>query len=392
MIGERKFKTGIWIFPAILLATLLQSYYDISGIFSGASLALYAYKGPIAYKIGKDLIYFWILFSLLIYSKKIQKTPFTDFSAAIIILSGFLFFISAFSNGIFVAALGVRWVLPFLLFLLMRNWAVAIDKYQAVRWLYIGLAICIAAQIYQIFNMPPVFGEIFPGIPARTPGIFLAPNSTAFFACSSTAYMMVLVPHDRKTIFTSLLLALAISLLAQSGTGIVASAILAARVIYTRRSRVFWILAALVGFFVFMNLNRITGREDYLELSGGGRLNVLYSIFMESSFSLGNFGIFTNAANLQSINPEKNIAVDSLVASWIGNFGALSVYIFILVICFIKLRMRAVNWRVAMPSVMVFLLFAPTTIVFEAFPMNIFIAMGIWAAATASTEVNQSFH
>jgi hypothetical protein len=274
----------------------------------------------------------------------------------------------------------------------MRDWAESINKDYAIRWLFFGMIICIDAQVYQLFNMPPVFGEIFPGISARTPGIFLAPNSTAFFACSSSAYVMALSMNNRMLILYSIFLAFAISLLAQSGTGIIVAAILFVWFIFSGRPALFWIASLCVGFLMFLHLNAITACEDYLELSGGGRLDTLVSVVAASAVSLKNFGVFTNTANLQSINPEQEVAVDSLVASWVGNFGAFSVLIFLLTLCFVKFGMRGVNWNIAMPPVIVFLMFSLTTIVFEAFPMNIFIAMGIWAAAISSVKANQSFN
>lgn len=391
-MSEEKLTTTIWIFPAILVATLLQSYYDISEIFSGGDLAIYTYEGPIVYKIGKDIIYLWIFFSILIFSRKIHKTPFNVYLMAIIFLIAILCIVSALLNGYFMAVIGLRWVMPFILFLLMRDWATSINKKHAIQWLFYGMTICIGAQIYQLFNMPPVFGEIFPGISARTPGIFLAPNSTAFFACSSAAYVMVLNRTNRMLRLYSVLLAFAISVLAQSGTGIIVSVVLFVWLILSNRPVLFWVTSFFVVCMMFLNLNKITAREDYIELSGGGRLDALISVATASAMSLANFGIFTNTANIQSVNPEQEIAVDSLVAAWIGNFGVFAVPIFVLTLCFVMFRMKAVDWRIAMPSVIVFLMFSLTTIVFEAFPMNIYIAMGIWAAAITGAKSNQSFN
>jgi hypothetical protein len=84
LMSEKKLTTALWIFPAILVATLLQSYYDIAKIFTGSELAIYTYEGPIAYKIGKNLIYLLVFFSVVLYSKKTHKSILNYYSISII--------------------------------------------------------------------------------------------------------------------------------------------------------------------------------------------------------------------------------------------------------------------------------------------------------------------
>ncbi|MGH8846605.1 MAG: hypothetical protein ACREXQ_05080, partial [Polaromonas sp.] len=124
--------------------------------------------------------------------------------------------------------------------------------------------------------------------------------------------------------------------------------------------------------------------EDYVELSGGGRLDAFLDIARDSAFSVARFGLYTNTANLQSANPEDQLAPDSLMASWAGNFGFFAVLAAVLSALFIRYRMRAVDWSGAMPCVLVFGIFSMTTIVFEAFPMNLYLALGIWSARRAT--------
>ena len=372
--------TGAWLFPVVLVATLVQNYFNLMTLLSGGGLDIGSYSGPIWLKVGKDLVYGMLLVAVAVQALRLRRTPVSDHAFAILLVVGMMALVSLLANGAMIAALGVRWAIPFLLFLLMGDWAPRIEPRKAVFWLLSGTVLCLAAQVYQLFNMPPVFGEVLPGIPARTPGIFIAPNSTAFFACASAAAVRAYAPQERSWGWAAVLLALVVSLLAQSGTGIVAAAILVLQMGSARRPAAFWVLATLGGAAIFLSLDRITQRDDYVALSGGGRVEVFLDIVRRSFVSIGSFGVFTNAANLQVATAQEKVASDSLVASWLGNLGLMAVPAAILTFLFVKERMRPMDWSRAGPCLIVFALFAMTTIVFEAFPMNLYLALGLWAS------------
>lgn len=379
--APRRTRVGTWLFPALLAATLLQNYYDLTAIFSGENLALYTYEGPLIYKIGKDSLYLALAAAIMVQATRLRRWPLSDYAIAILFVVAVLFVASFAANGAIVAIIGVRWILPFLIFLSLRDWSLALNTRAATTWLLIGLAACLGAQVYELFNMPPVFGEVLPGIPARTPGIFIAPNSAAFFGCASAACILAFSDSGRFAQAAGVWAAVLISSLAQSGTGMVVSIVIALRWFLHGRPWAFWSTTILALAFVLPNLDQVTQRQpDYVELSGGGRLEALSNIVEKGLFSVTQFGVFTNAANLRSENPEDQVAADSLVASWIGNLGLLSVVVTLLTAMFIAHRMREVDWRRAAPCVIVFALFSMTSIVFEAFPMNLYLALGIWAA------------
>lgn len=379
-------KTGVWLFPLILIATLLQNYYDITAILSGEPLALYRYDGPIVFKVIKDILYLLICCCIIFWAMRINKFPIKELSFVIYILVFFAATVSLLINDVMTAAIGLRWALPFLIFFALGDWTRSFDRSRVIFWLVMGMLICLFAQIYQLFYMPPVYGEVLPGIPARTPGIFLAPNSTAFFACASLACLIACADNQRWLIIQTSLIAFAICLLTQSGTGIIVCLLLILRLFASRSTILFSIIAIVFVGLVLPNLNSLTMREDYIELSGGGRLDVLFNIIKTEAFSFGGFGSYTNASNLLSDDPQNMVAVDSLVASWIGNFGILSTLILLLVLLFLRHNMREIDWKRAMPCVIVLGLFSLTTIVFEAFPMNLYLAFGIWLSRKSLTN------
>ncbi|MGH8833280.1 MAG: hypothetical protein ACREXV_19675 [Polaromonas sp.] len=373
-----------WLFPAMLMAAVLQNFHDLSLLFSEGSLSLFRYDGPIIYKALKDILYVSVLAAILYRAQKTARSPLTGYSGALIALILFMVALSMLANGFVAGLIGLRWIFPFMLFLLMGDWSEVLDTAAAVPWIVLGLAGCLVVQVYQLFYMPPVFGEIFPGVPARTPGFFVAPNSTAFFACVSAACVMVFAPSKLKLRVLAVGLALMVSALAQSGTGIVTAVLLGLRLMCGRHRQVFWMATLCALALALPNLDFLTMREDYVELSGGGRLDAFLDIARDSAFSVARFGLYTNTANLQSANPEDQLAPDSLMASWAGNFGFFAVLAAVLSALFIRYRMRAVDWSGAMPCVLVFGIFSMTTIVFEAFPMNLYLALGIWSARRAT--------
>ena len=375
-----------WLFPAIILATAFQNYDDLSVLMTEGTLMLYRYDGSAFFKITKDAIYAVLFLAILFHSYRIGRLPLTRYSAWLIALIFSMVVFSIVNNDSLAGLIGLRWVFPFFLFVLMKDWSRLVDLGAAVRWMLFGLGSCLAVQSYQLFFMPPVFGEVLPGISARTPGFFVAPNSAAFFACASAACIMVFEPFRLKLRMYSVVLAMAVSALAQSGTGMVASSLLVLLLICGRQQTVFWLVALFGVALALPNLDVLTGRERYVELSGGGRIDSLLTIIDESALSFASFGLYTNAANLLSDDPAGQLAPDSLIASWAGNFGIFSPLAFLLSALFVRYGMRVVDWRRAMPCVLVFGAFSMTTIVFEAFPMNLYLALGVWSAQRFSNS------
>lgn len=369
-----------WFFPAMLMAAVLQNFHDLSLLFSEGSLSLFRYDGPILFKVLKDALYIAVFFAIYYRARQTGKSPLTNYSAILIALILFMVAMSMLDNGLVVGLIGLRWIFPFILFLLMGEWSDMVDTAAAVPWIVLGLVGCLAVQGYQLVYMPPVFGEVFPGVPARTPGFFVAPNSAAFFACVSAACVMVFGTSKFKLKVLAVGLALMVSALAQSGTGIVAAVLLGLRLMCGQHRVVFWVITICALALALPSLDTLTMRDDYVQLSGGGRVDAFLDIARDSAFSVARFGLYSNTANLLSAIPEDQMAPDSLLASWVGNFGLFAVFASLLSALFIAFRMRSVDWTKAMPCVLVFGIFSMTTIVFEAFPMNMYLAIGIWSA------------
>ena len=379
-MGRTSRTVGAWLLPLILIATVLQNYFDIEAILNGATLNLTAYEGPIIFKILKDIIYLTLLFSVAWLALQTKRWPTSTTAVAFGLVLLISFTISLALNDFIIAAIGLRWATPLVIFLVVRDFSARINPKPATLWLLLGMLLCLFAQIYQLFHMPPIYGEILGGWPARTPGFFLAPNSTAFFACSCCACISVFANEKYRTRLFAACVALLICLLAQSGTGIVTATVLLIWIAKGRFSTPSLVAATIIGALVFFNLDTITMREDFVAVSGGNRVEVFIDTLAVALTSIGNFGIYTNAGTLQENAFAIDFAADSLWASWFGNFGILAPLQLAIFALFLLTDMRIVNWRVAFPCVLVFLLFSMTTIIFEAFPMNLLLGIGIWSS------------
>lgn len=386
-------RRGLWLVPCILLITVLQNVFGLYSLFTGSGLVLYSYDGPLFVKVLKDALYATLVVLVFWDAGRRGTIPFTPASMCLLLLASTLALISATHLDIMTALAGMRWLLPLVVFMMLRVWSKDIDFDAGVPWLITGLVLCLALQIVQLFFMHPIFGELMPGIAARTPGFFVAPNSTSFFAAASVACCMVFQPQRRKLHLMLLATAFAIAALAQSGTGIVGVAVLLMRFLLARQRILFWAIGALTVTVIFPNLNLLLMREDYLALSGGGRLDAAWTIITDASLSFSNFGLYTNTANLLSPDPESQLAPDSMIASWIGNFGVFSFVAALLVITFIVINMRDIDWSRAMPCALVLVLFSMTTVTFEAFPMNLLLTLGIWGCRrTMHNHITDSTH
>ena len=382
---------GWWVVPILIISALFQNYYDLESVMSGEFLKLNQAQGPIAIRAMKDFSYIVIFTAALTYISRNMQIHFGIPFMFMVILCIVLFFLSLQNHGLLTAGLGLRWALPLLIFMALKDWSWRFDGDRALKWIYAGLLICLLAQIYQLFNMPPIYGTIF-GLSARTPGIFLAPNTTSFFGCSCAAFLMVFGKGNAKHTVAGGVLAVVISMLAQSGTGIVVSAFLLLHSFLTRSPAISLMAGGLAMSVILPNLDRFLSRDGVAEISGGGRLERLSEISAEAAFTINNFGFYTNAINLANEAGKYRLAVDSLVASFIGNFGITAVLALLLLTIFCVKEFKGVRFEVLLPPLMVFSVFSLTTIVFEAYPMNILLAISFWGVRNAAFENRTNLH
>lgn len=383
-LSHHRTEKSSWVIPLLLITTLFQNYSDIISVMNGESLKLMSFQGSIYLKLMKDATYLLILLAILYASFRRRESLISPPSLIIILVASGQIFLSFIENGAISAAIGIRWFIPLLIFLLAKQWIAHLPMGGINFWIGAGLILNISAQIYQMFFMPPIYGLNIFGLSARSPGLFIAPNSGAFLSCALAALATV-TPARRGWLPTiAPALALLSSGLAQSGTGLVVAMALLLRSVLGRSRVVFWSVGLLAMTYVAFNLDALTMREGFVQESGGGRVEILLRVAEEGLASVTNFGLYTNASVLANEFGTHRGVADSLLASWIGNFGLMAFPVALVLGVFCIKNMRPLGADYAFAPLVTFFLFSGTTIVFEAYPMNIILVISIWLAVDQS--------
>lgn len=159
-------------------------------------------------------------------------------------------------------------------------------------------------------------------------------------------------------------------------------AILFLNKIKNKKFKVLFLLFLLIPISaISANLDTITGRSDIYD-SIAIRMNI-FSSFLEELiispikiFTSDEFGIATNTLvsmiNTLNIDFDGAIIADSTFNSILKNTGFLSTIIFFLILFILALK----NKKSRM-FVIIYLTFSITTIIFEAFPMNLIFSLNI---------------
>lgn len=368
----------------ILIALFLTPIFSISEslalIFGGLidnSTAL----TPASIKAIKDIIFMLITFVGLIGIQKRRKIN----RIALLILIYILYtIVMAFlhQNNLIIFLVGLRWLIPiimivFLVYYVDKDLLTKIATVLGYLFLFHFIL-----QITQLFFAEGWFGKNMFGLSARNPGIFFIPNTAAFFSILVLFFAMFHLKKLflRRIIF--LILPLSIFLTA-SGTGLVVYTII--MIIYSLREKYFKIIPVvlfitLIMFFLLYNtIEIIIGRSGLVEESFSTRVKIFSELFYTSKlFDYSNFGYGTSTgyllANKLSLDLDMK-ATDSTYSSVIVNLGIINLFFFIsifvlaIIINFLNKKKETIIF------IMIYLLFAFTTSIFEAYPMNLFFAL-----------------
>jgi len=71
---------------------------------------------------------------------------------------------------------------------------------------------------------------------------------------------------------------------------------------------------------------------------------------------------------------------DSMIAAMAGNLGIYNMLILFLLTFYLWYRTDSIDWQKLMPVVGVYLLFSFTTIISEAYPMNLLLTFLMWSS------------
>lgn len=283
------------------------------------------------------------------------------------------------------AVAGLRWAFPVVVtFLLVGH--VDEDLVARLADVCAGLLVVhVTAQVFELFFMSDWFGRNMFGLAGRVPGMFFIPNTASFFAilCLFLAYFHGRRPRVRAVVFVLTPLSV---FMTQSGTGIIVYVLLlgvmAVRRFGLRRAAPLGIAVPAAAVALFPLLPRLTGRgSDYVAVSGVGRIEILARVLEASDAFPRLFGHATNTAvgftaNLvRGPGQARSVIADSTYASIVGNLGLIGLAAFLLGMLVWSIYVFARPSYEAFAFTMIFGLFGATTVVTEAYPMNLLFAV-----------------
>jgi hypothetical protein len=371
-----------YIILLAILLTPLFSFYEVLALLTSTVTSQTEALTPIYIKVMKD-VFFALIIMLSIY--KILRRMRANrhiiiflFLAGIIICNVCLTLING-GNYLLVLA-GLRWSIPmFLPFFLIGT----IDTKFMNKITKVLLPLFVLhfiLQIYQLFNMQLWFGTNVFGLAARTPGIFMIPNTAAFFTVLCWFFFYYYGEYtERQKIFFHIGAGISI-FLTMSGTGIVVYALLLCILALGRRYlKIVLPFFPIVVVLLLLLVTLVVGRgEDYVQISGGTRVQIFIDELMNANLLTNSFGIGTNTGVLlaeSEMNVRGGKIVDSTYASLVANLGLVGlVLVTVSVILWLFSALRA-NRRDIYSFTIIFGLFGATTIIFEAFPMSLLFAV-----------------
>lgn len=363
--GIIKFKFRNIVQNIIIILICLTLIFNLQEYASYLGLTAITNKVSIIYKIGKDLGFLLIIFIAIvgsIYSKKIPRiTP--PFYVLFLSIIG----LSLLNGNLMLSVAGYRWILPIFLILAIYPYIDLDFIKNLTKVLYYLMIVQVTLQILQMFFMPPIAGTNFLGLSARNTGFFVYPGPTGLFANVCLCFFEAF----KKFRFSTLLVIISV-ILSMSSTGafILFTLLFFIKFYHKRYFKLLCLLLPFFLFFIFINLDTITGRsKGDTMISGGTRFEILLESITNATLISTQFGTATNTA--VSMKLEDAFIADSTYISLITNFGFIgfSIILFMLILAifyaFFKKKLDLILFLI------VFGLGSISIITFEFFPINL---------------------
>ncbi len=379
-----------------LIITPLLNLGEVFEFISGGLKDQTTIYTPFYIKILKDIVFIILIFILLfrLLWVKFSYKRFIIFNLTFLILCLPLLF-SLTEIGLKQLLAGLRWSMPILLLILLFVNKEVLNENLNKRMTYIIIMIFLFHFLFQVIEFYygiPWFGLLFDKFTLRNPGIFLLPNTGGFF---SIVVLYIILFEDRimlqSKIKKSIIFLCIISIfLTNSGTSIVIMLIVLLIKFLPKKLLIFSPLILIVVFYSAINFVSIFRGEDYLEISGGTRLSIFRDLFFNSNLISTDYGLYTNTYKL--INLDKGIIVDSWYTSILGNLGLFPLIILFLVLFTILIKNYLNLNRKKLALTLIIISFGSTTIINEAYPMNLILVILFAKEFFETKEVSTNEH
>lgn len=360
----------------ILLGLFLIPFISIGELYALFSGQLFSQSSNLTgvFKFSKDIVFMLLIFigaiDFLIRDFLNRKALFYFLLTLIVVVPPFLF---SLGNEMAITASGLRWIIPilvpvFIFRALSQDFLNSFSKY-----IYYLLLLHLFVQILQMFFAVSWYGTSAFGLNLRNPGLFLIPNTGAFFTVVSLYTSLFITDYTNSKKNFIVLISTVSVFLTLSGTGFVVF-IFVLIFYFSRKEMIKWYLLILPFgiIFIYFFIIFLSARDDkYVETSGGTRLTIFVENFMKSDVISSNFGFGTNTAVMLG----KGEIMDSTFASLIVNLGYFGFFA-VLSILFILISYSIISGNKSLfVFFVVFALFSFTTIISEVYPVNLIMAV-----------------
>jgi len=288
---------------------------------------------------------------------------------------------------------GVRWFLPFFLFIIIINMN---DKDLVRQMAYVSFGIMVInlmMQLWQIGNIPTVrwgtWGKIGEtDLSLRNPGFFPLPVTGAMFTCFSTL-LIFLVVKDFKMRLSLGVFCLVSVFLTMSGTGFCVTLIILGTLLAGNYWRILLPVIVPASYVLTKIIISFFRGSHYFGKSLGTRVNEFSntsskkitetsawfdgSMVMDWLFS-ANFGLGTNGAVLLYTNLGMDItaiATDSFLTQLVVNLGGYSLIIYLILMTIATLLAYISGAKVTVLWLIAIGIFSVTVTITEVFPVFI---------------------
>ena len=359
----------------VLLGFIIVPFISIGELFALFSGALLSQSSNITgvFKFSKDIIF--ILLILLgtldyLFSNTLNKKVVLYFFLTILIALPPIL-LSIGSDLLFLAS-GLRWLIPVLLPIFLYRIITKDLLKKLSTYIFYLLLIHFLMQIFQMFFASSWYGTSAFGLNLRNPGLFLIPNTGAFFTIACLYFTLFISEYSqKKKIFVLIISALSV-FLTLSGTGLVVFMfILLLYFSNIRQLKWFVLMIPFAILFVLFFVDFLSARGNYLEESGGPRVSIFMNNFADAQIISQEFGLGTNTAVLLG----KGEIMDSTFVSLVVNLGFIGFFAVVgVLMVFIFISIVSGN-KPFFVFLSVFTLFSFTNIVFEVYPVNLIMAI-----------------
>lgn len=360
----------------ILLGLVLVPFISIGELYALFSGQLFSQSSNLTgiFKFSKDIVFILLILigviEFLLRDFLNRKALLYFLLTLIVVVPPILF---SLGNEMAITASGLRWIIPILVPVFIFRALSPDFLHSFSKYIYYLLLLHLFVQILQMFFASSWYGTSAFGLNLRNPGLFLIPNTGAFFTVVSL-YTSLFISNFTKHKKNFIIIVSALSVfLTLSGTGLIVFICVLFFYFATRELMKWYLLILSFGIiFIYFFVTFLSSRDaNYLEQSGGTRLSIFMENFMKSDVVSTNFGFGTNTAVMLG----KGEIMDSTFASLIVNLGYFGFFLVIfIVLLFISYSIISRS-KSLFVFLTVFTLFSFTTIISEVYPVNLIMAV-----------------